>query len=295
MPTNVMDDLRIVPRASFVAIALFAALTTLVFACKDKGKDAGEAAAQLSTLTALADRDVGEVERGMPEGGKKLAALWANGQDPAKDLPAVRKALQNTRRQVQDLNVAKSTFFALTDANGVAIRNDLEEDVMAGQNLATIFPELKNAATKGFVTTTGAFPNASTKNGPDKDWIAAVPVKKDDGSVGGFFVSGWTYRYFARHLSENLKSQLTEKAQKSGDNKLPVFYVAVFDKSGVYSAPLTPQVNEKALSDLDLVAKTANGNAQGTVDITNRDFGWAAARVAKLGPETGIALLYSNL
>jgi hypothetical protein len=274
---------------------LAAVVVVLAPACKDKGKEASEAAAQLATLTALTDRDVGEVERGMPEGGKKLASLWSNGQEPSKDLPAVRKALLNTRRQVADLNVAKSTFFALTDANGVAIRNDLEEDVMAGQNLATIFPALKNAATSGFVTTTGSFPNSSSKNGPDKDWVAAVPVKKDDGTVGGFFVSGWTYRYFARHLSENLKSQLTEKAQKSGDNKLPVYYVAVFDKSGVYSAPLTPQVNEKALAELDLVTKTANGPAQGNVEITSRDFAWAAARTPKLAPDTGIAILYSNL
>lgn len=287
---------RLAPGLTQLALAAVAVSTSLSIAgCKDKNKEANDAAAQLSTLTALTERDVAEVERGMPEGGKKLAALFTKGQDPVKDPAGVRKALQTARRQVPDLNVAKSTFFALTDDKGVAIRNDLEEDVMAGQNLASIFPDIAKAAQSGFVTTTGAFPNSSTKNGPDKDWVAAVPVKKDDGSLGGYFVSGWTYRYFARHLSENLKSQLTEKAQKSGENKLPVFYVAVFDKSGVYSAPLTPQVNEKALADLDLVAKTVNGPAQGTLEITNRDFGWAAARVAKLGPETGIALLYSNL
>ena len=58
-----------------------------------------------------------------------------------------------------DLTIAKSTFFALADANGVAIRNDLEEDVMAGQNLFSVFPALAKAKT-AYTTTTGAFPNA---------------------------------------------------------------------------------------------------------------------------------------
>jgi hypothetical protein len=194
-----------------------------------------------------------------------------------------------------DLGIAKSTFFALTDGSGVAIRNDLEEDVMAGQNLFAIFPPLAGAKS-GYVATTGSFPNAAGKNGPDEDWVAAVPVKREDGSTGAVFVTGWTYRYFARHLQESLKDRLVDEAKTTGtEGKLPVFYVAVFDKTGVYPAPLTPQVDEKALAGLDLLAKTANSDAQGTVTITDRVFGWAATRTPKLAPDTGLVVLRSEL
>jgi len=199
------------------------------------------------------------------------------------------------RRDVIDLNIAKSTFFALTDTSGMAIRNDLEEDVMAGQNLVTLFPALAKAK-DGYVTTTGSFPNGSTKNGPDKDWVAALPVQHADGSAGALLVTGWTYRYFARHLQESLKDRLAEQAKASGEEgKMPVFYVALFDKSGVYSAPLTPPIDETALQGEDLVAKTAGGACQATLTITDRAFGYAAQRTPKLAPDTGVVVLRSEL
>jgi hypothetical protein len=264
--------------------------------CKDQAKESAAHAAQDATgMAALVDKDVGEVERGMPEGAKRLGALLAGGADPRQDAAGVRKALQRVRRDVMDLGIAKSTFFALADANGVAIRNDLEEDVMAGQNLFTVFPGLAKAK-DGYVTTVGVFPNAESKNGPDEDWIAGVPVKQESGATGAVFVTGWTYRYFARHLQESLKDRLTEDARKNGtEGKIPVFYVAVFDRSGVYSAPLTPAVDEKALTEQDLVARTASGPAQGTLALTDRAFGWAAVRTPKLAPDTGVVVLRSEL
>jgi hypothetical protein len=242
----------------------------------------------------LVDKDMAEIERGLPEGAKRLTPLVASGADPRQDVAGVRKALLHMRRDVTDLNIAKSTFFALTDSNGIAIRNDLEEDVMAGQNLFAIFPELARA-TDGYVTTTGAFPNASTKNGPDKDWVAAIPVKRESGTAGALLVTGWTYRYFARHLQESLKDRLVERAKKENDGKMPVFYVALFDKSGVYAAPLTPQVDEQALASEDLPSKTSNGAYRGTLNITDRVFGFAAQRALKLGPDTGVVVLRSEL
>jgi hypothetical protein len=275
---------------------LLSLLPLLACGCKDQAKEsAAKAANDVSDLGALVDKDVGEIERGMPEGAKKLAPLVAAGADPRQDPPGVRKALQRARRDVMDLNIAKSTFFALADANGVAIRNDLEEDVMAGQNLFSVFPGLSKAK-DGYVTTTGSFPNGSTKNGPDEDWIAGVPLKNEGGATAAVFVTGWTYRYFARHLQESLKDRLTDQAKKTGDEgKIPVFYVAVFDKTGVYPAPLTPQVDEKALGEQGLLEKTAGGAAQGTLTITDRAFGWAAMRTPKLAPDTGIVVLRSEL
>jgi hypothetical protein len=264
-------------------------------ACKDQAKvSAARAAEDVAQLGSLVDKDLGEVERGLPAGAKKLAPLVAAGADPSKDVAAVRHALLKVRRDVPDLDIAKSTFFALADANGVAIRNDLEEDVMAGQNLVQIFPELAKAK-DGYVTTTGKFPGPPPKTGPDEDWIAAAPVKRDDGSTGALFVTGWTYRYFARHLQESLKDRLAEEAKAGkNDGKMPVFYVAVFDKTGVYTAPLTPEVDGKALAEQELVGKTASGPAQGTLNLTDRSFGWAAQRTPKMAPDTGVVVLRSE-
>jgi hypothetical protein len=282
----------------FHVLAAFAALLLLpgVASCKDQAKESARlAAGDVAGLAALVEKDVGEVERGLPAGAQKLGSLLAHGADPKQDVAGVRRALLQVRRQVPDLDVAKSTFFALADPNGVAIRNDLEEDVMAGQNLFSIFPALTKAK-DAYTTATGAFPNAPGKNGPDEDWIAGAPVKRDDGTTGAVFVTGWTYRFFARHLQASLQDQLTDQARKTGDEgKLPVFYVAVFDKTGVYPAPTTPQVNEKALGGVDLVGQTAAGPARGTLNITDRGFGWAAVRTPKLAPDTGVVVLRSEL
>jgi hypothetical protein len=125
--------------------------------------------------------------------------------------------------------------------------------------------------------------------------MAAAPVNVD-GRVAGLFLTGWTFRRFANHLQESLRHDLQEALLKSGDTgKLPILYVAVFDKTGVYSAPLTPQVNEKALADADLVGKTQGAPYQGTMSITDRDFGCAAVRVPKLGAATGVVVLRSEI
>ncbi|HEX4448081.1 MAG TPA: hypothetical protein VH044_15135, partial [Polyangiaceae bacterium] len=169
--------------------------------CKDQAKEsATHAAPDAAALADLVAKDVGEIERGLPQGAAMLAPLVADGADPRQDIAGVRKALVRVRRDVVDLNVAKSTFFALTDPSGVGIRNDLEEDVMAGQNLAAVFPALAGVKA-GFVTGTGSFANTN-KNGPDEDWIAGAPVKRADGSAGAVLVTGWSYRYFSRHLQE---------------------------------------------------------------------------------------------
>jgi hypothetical protein len=109
-------------------------------------------------------------------------------------------------------------------------------------------------------------------------------------------LTGWTYRRFSNHLQQSLQHDLAEALRAAGDTgKLPILYVAVFDKTGVYGAPMTPKVNEKALADADLVAKTANGPCQGALTITDRDFGYAAVRVGKLGPDIGIVVLRSEI
>src|SRR5579863_5422847 len=92
-------------------------------ACKDQGKEsASRAAEDVVEVAALVDKDVAEIERGLPQGAQKLAPLVAGGADPKQDIAGVRKSLMRMRRDVMDLNVAKSTFFALADSTGIAIR-----------------------------------------------------------------------------------------------------------------------------------------------------------------------------
>ncbi len=271
------------------------ALLPASLGCKDQAKESATLATRdVMQLAELVDKDVAEVRRGLPEGAKSLAPLVANGADPRQDVAGVRKALLRMRRDVPDLNIAKSTFFALTDPSGVAIRNDLEEDVMAGQNLIALFPPLAGAA-NGLVTATGLFPNAASKNGPDEDWITGIGVKRETGAMGALLVTGWSYRYFARHLQEALKTRLLDEAKAAGnEGNLPVYYVAVFDHGGVYPAPTTPDVDTKALVAQDLVAKTAGAPYQGTTSIADRGFGVAALRTPSLAPDTGVAVLRSD-
>ncbi len=273
------------------------ATVMLLAGCKDQAKESAKLAAKdADSLAELVDKDVGEVERGMPDGAKKLAALYANGADPKQDLPTLRQTLLKTQRDVPDLTVAKSTFFALTDDKGIGIRNNLEQDAMAGQDVAKFFPGIAKAIAGEYVETTGAFAGAQAVNGPDRDWLAAMPVKNDQSKVVGLFITGWSYRRFATHLQEVLKDNFQTALKKSGDTgKLPVFYVAVFDASGVYSERTTPKVDEQALIDAKLVEKTKSGPYQGTMTITERDFGYAAKRTPKLGEDTGVVVLRSEL
>jgi hypothetical protein len=290
-----MDGIVAPMKAWMVGVAL--ALALPVAGCKDQAKESAKLAVKdVDMLGELVDKDIGEVEHGMPEGAKRLASLYANGADPKQDLPSVRQALLKVTRDVPDLNVAKSTFFALTDEKGVGIRNNLEQDAMAGQDLAKLFPGISKAIAGEYVETTGSFggPPPANANGPDKDWLAAMPIKTD--KVAGLFVTGWSYRRFASHLQQVLKEKFQSDLRESGNTgKMPVFYVAVFDGSGVYSERTTPKVDEDALAEAKLVEKTAAGPAQGTATITDRAFGYAAKRTPKLGPDTGIVVLRSEL
>jgi hypothetical protein len=289
--------MRIRKGFSTVTSCIVLAMVVGLPACKDKAKEsAGQAAENVQALVALAGKDVEEIERGLPEGAKRVAPMFAKTAEPLEP-SAVRARLNKVHREVPDLNVAKSTFFALADDKGVALRNDLEVDTMAGQNIVQIFPDLTKALGGAYVETVGAFPGAiSPTQGQDRDFIAAAPIKREDGSVAGLLVTGWAFRRFAFHLQEQMKHDIGEQLRNAHDTgKLPVLYAALFDKTGVYAATQTPSVNEKALADEKVYDKTASGPTQGVVTITDRAFGYAAARAPKLGADVGIAVLRSEI
>ncbi|MBX3234313.1 MAG: hypothetical protein KIT84_21605 [Labilithrix sp.] len=284
------------------------AIALALFSCKSQGeKSAEDAAKDVQKLVEMTDKDVAEIERGLPEGAKKIVPLLekelGKEGDPKSNLPAVRSALLKMRQQVPDLGIAKSTFFAYADDKGVAYRNDFEHDTMNGKDLVAAWPGLKPATeSAAFAATNGPPPDTTPHPaGPDKDWVAAVPVKKADGSKYGLLVTGWTYRRFAYHLQVTAQREVQDQLMRNGDKgKMPVLYVCMFDKDGVYcatapGAPKVPPVNEKTLTEAGLHAATAESPASKAIKIEERDFGWAAARTPRLGADVGVVVLRSNV
>lgn len=289
-----------------LALVALAALSLFGLGCqRDRGqKSAALAARNVESLVKLTDEDVAEVERGLPVGATKITALLeaelgADG-DPTSNAPAVRRALLTMRRQVPDLGIAKSTFFALADGKGVAIRNDFEQDSMAGKDLLAGWPGLRPALEGApYAATTGRFPGAPHPSGPDKEWVAAVPLKRGD-TTAGILLTGWTYRRFAYHLQVMLEREVQDELLQKGDKiKMPILYVCLFDKEHVYAATApgsipVPEVNIQALSALGLHHETAEGAASAPIHISHRDFGWAAARLPRLDPDVGVVVLRSE-
>ena len=287
-----------------LAIAAAFLLTAATGACgKDRGLTSAEAAkADVQKLVDLTAKDVGEVEHGLPEGAKKLDLLLAKEigkDDPRANAPGVRSALLKMRQQVPELGIAKSTFFAFTDPKGIAIRNDFAEDTMAGKDLLARWPGLGPAAQTGAFASTVSSADGAPTDKSDKDWVAAVPVKKADGTTEGLLVTGWTYRRFAYHLQVTLQREVQEGLMRSG-GKMPILYVCLFDKEAVYGASSpgaipVPPVNEKALAEAGLWDKTNDKVGSSPIKIADRDFGWAATRLPKLSPDVGVVVLRSEM
>jgi hypothetical protein len=281
-------------------VAVGAALLVAGAGCTDSSKlSERKATEHAERLAKLADDDVEEVRRGLPRGAKALGQLWDGQADPKADPGAVRRALDRVRDQDRDLTVAKSTFFALTDDKGVAIRSDQEPDVLAGKSLTGAYPDTLKVLSGEAAETIGSMPeNEGARVGGDVQWVAAAPVRDRASVVRGMYATGWSFRRFAYHMEETLKHDFAEEALKAHDTrfKLPLLYVFVFAGSKVYGAPVTPLVNSQALEAIDLPAKTADGAVfHQRVDITGRVYGVAAKRVPKLGSNAGVAVLRSEI
>ncbi|MEO9232109.1 MAG: hypothetical protein ABI421_02145 [Polyangiaceae bacterium] len=284
-------DASLVARCSVLAVFLLG-----TSACREDAKvSAQKAADQAAWAEKQNENDVTKISAGLAAGAKQFAPLYANGGDPRVDPQEVRATLFRARKNVPELNAAKTTFSVLIDAQGVGIRNDLEQDSMAGANLFTAFPSLKNP--KGlFTTASGVLKNDSPSAQNDKTWVGEVPVAKSDGSVGGYYLTGYTFRQYAFQLQDALKQKMNDDLAKRNDHsKLPVFYLMLFDASGAYGPPMTPEVNETQVKDLDLVSKTATAPAQGVVNISDRDFGYAATRLPSFGADIGVVVLRSEI
>jgi hypothetical protein len=278
-----------------VGIALGAVLSlSLASGCDGNKKlSVAKASEHVASLVQTTATDVGEVRAGLPEGAKHLGKLFAGETPPKDDLEAVRQGLENARNKVQDLRVCKSTFFALVDDKGTILRNDQQQDLMAGKDAFKSFPAIKKALEGSYVESRGSMPEAAGVKGPDGQWVAAAPVSTD-GKVRGIYLTGWSWSAYAYRLENSLrgtvKSALGDKA-----DKLPLLYVYVVVEKAAFGAPVSPEVNAKAIADQDPLSKIQGDAVFSTaIEITGRDFGLAVQRAPALGDDVAIAVLRSE-
>lgn len=285
-------------RGAPVALAAMWVATGGLGGCTDSVKvSEQQAAAHADELAKLVDADVNEIRRGLPAGGKKIAATLFVGEKREATPQSAREALKKTRESVVDLQLAKSTFFAVTDLEGVAWANDQETDAMSGKNILATLPALQKAKGGAYAEVVGSLEEArGAKAGPDEQWFAAAPVVAADGATRGVYVTGWSFRRFAFHLEQQLKTNLRHAAKGESAAKAPLVYAFVVRGDRTYGAPVTPEVNVKAIEGLALSTKL-KGDApwQGRVDITGRTFGVAARRVEIMCPDCAVAVLRSEI
>lgn len=265
-------------------------LMGVALACTDEGKVSAErASAHARFLAPLTERDVKEVRDGLPQGTQYLEELWKS-SDEVLDPELARDALNRARGKVQDLRNAKSTFFAVVEKTGTVVRNDLQLDMMAGKDLLAAFPQLKRALDSGYAEATGSMLEArGTEGKADGQWVAASAVKRE-GVAKGLYATGWAWTLYARRLEEALKSQLWDEEK----GKKPLFYVVIVRGDQVYGTGPTPQVNLDAISKLQPLENAKDGHFQAQLEITGRQFGFAAQVTPVLGDDVMVGVLRSE-
>src|SRR6185312_13026046 len=208
-------------RASMPGMRPAAVLSVLVpLSLASAGCDEAKKQAELSATETLAKlepvvkEDVAEVRRGLPEGAAKLGPMLD--PDTMTDLLRLQKAITRTRSLVQDLDVAKGTFFSFADKDGKVVRSETDPDQLADKSLLPAFPALRKA-TSGYVETWGEMAELrGVRNGPDIVWAAAAPVKDDKGQAKGIFVTGWSLRAYAKRLENSALTLVKDAAEKAG-------------------------------------------------------------------------------
>jgi len=278
-----------------------AALLSLAFlsfgsvACEDMGKvSAKKAKPHIEFLITSAVRDVSEVRKGMPPASKILSTVF---QEAAPEIPAatdVREALLDVRSSNNDLDSAKSTFMLIAAADGTILRNNLEQDDMAGKNLFQVYPSAKTAKKKGgYYEFTGSWDVARGVNGrDDAQWVAVSPIEVADKEVG-LFVAGWSWSSYAYRLEMSLRSEILGNTIEG--HKVPLLYVYVLVGDSSYGTPVAPVINGKKLLGLKPLIKTKDQKIwTGPLEIERRAFGVAFGRVPELGKDVVIAVLRSE-
>jgi hypothetical protein len=254
-----------------------------------------KARAEVELLAKAAAVDVEEVRKGLPLGAKQLESFFALPDDKAQgDAAAAKEALNTARGRVQDLRTAKSTFFLIADKNGLILRSDLEHDALATKSLFGAFADLKNATTGKYTETRGSMAEAAGVRGrSDGQWAAATPVMKG-AEVAGVYATGWSWSAYAYRLENQLRSTVKSEAAATSTREPLVYVYVVVDKEA-YGAPISPDVNAKAVKESGLLGRaTGESVVDAAQEIEGRDFGIALRRVPALGTDVAIAVVRSE-
>lgn len=277
-----------------IAFCLVAFLGLFASACGNDGKKSAELArGHVQELVRAAGEDVREIRTGLPLGAAELVKILGGKEQGEVDVQTAREALGKARNKVQDLRVAKSTFFALVAPTGSVIRNDREQDRMAGKDLFAAYPGVRAALEGKYVETRGSMPEAAEVAGrPDAQWVAATRVRAGE-ETRALYVTGWSWSSYAYRLENSLRSSARSALPERG--KMPLLYVYVVVDQGVYGAPISPDVNAKAIQDQKVFDKLKGSEPwTAPLSLTGRDFGLAVALAPELGERVAIAVLRSE-
>jgi hypothetical protein len=283
-----------VSHVSPVTVALLAVVALCAGGCgNDAKKSADFSRGHALELAHAAREDVREVRTGLPLGAAELAKILPPKESGEVDAQTAREALQKARNKVQDLRVAKSTFFALAAPGGIVIRNDREQDRMAGKDLFVAYPAVRAALDGKYVETRGSMPEAAEVRGrADAQWVAAAPVRAGE-ETRALYVTGWSWSAYAYRLENSLRSKLRGALPERG--KMPLAYVYVVVDREVYGAPISPEINAKAIQEQRVLEKLKGTEPWSLeLELTGRAFGLGVALAPELGDKVAIAVLRSE-
>ncbi|HMA97680.1 MAG TPA: hypothetical protein VKP30_33575 [Polyangiaceae bacterium] len=276
-----------------VLLAAFA-LILLLGCSKSVETSVALAREHVAMLVTVAGTDVEELQRGLPEGAKHLQQLYSSKVPPRDSLSEVREQLDRARNKVQDLRVAKSTFFVVAEPNGTVLRSDREPDLMAGRNLFTSFPTIRDTLKGTSVVTRGEMPEAAgVKGRRDGQFVVSTPIVADN-AVVGVYASGWSWSAYAFRLQNALLSEVRSR-RKSEREKEPLLYVYLVVDDSVFGAPSAPEVNAEAIRKLSMLTRINGDQVFATpLEVTGREFGLAVRRAPSLGQNVAVAVLRSE-
>jgi hypothetical protein len=264
--------------------------------CRNKEEELkGKLLPALDEVMPLIDRDTKQVRDGLPKG----AALMARhlDEDPGSDLEGVKRAIESGRAGVDELEVAKSTFFVFVAPDGIVLRGQTEPDLPAGKSLTDAVPDAKKFLSKdaGLVEVWGYMKGLRGVNkGGDLQWIVGHPVKSKEGALLGAFVTGWSLRKYAEYLENHVKIHMTKTAAEP-TKPIPLVYVFIVKGNAAFGGPVTPEENATAVAELGLVDKVKGGSYEAALQLDGRRFLLAARPAPAMGDDVAIALLMSPI
>ena len=256
--------------------------------CTKSGSDANERLARedVNFLVHTSESDVAELERGLPEGAKRLG-----GDDLSK---RTATEIATVRRQVLDLNSAKTVVFGVANLEGKWLATDAEKDPFAGnpvgQDMQRVFEGTKTMPLSGNVLP------RERKGKQEGAYVATSALRDTKGNINGYFVTTISLAEYAYRLHEALKSHWSERvrgAPKGGDI-VPIFYVVLATPNELFPAPKVPAVNVDALKAEGVFAKATAGLSSSNLTITGRKFAYAVAIMPRLGGDVAVAVLHSE-